>query len=238
MNSINLSEKIYSLRKGKQLSQEELAEKLDISRQSVSKWEAGIAMPEIDKLIMLSEIFEVTTDYLLKDGEEYHHNAPAKPADEETNKTDEIKRYANNIKYCTILTYSALIGITGQFYLAYFSLFGISFSFKSNLPGFLGLIAGTVGCLALLIMGMTGSRSSHSKMVSLIPKSELNKLYNSSYIKILTKISIVFSLPLIILLILSIYTRSEGIAIISFLVISAYSGFQIFIVFWKPKKLT
>ena len=65
-----LSEKIMTLRKKKGWSQEELAEKLDISRQSVSKWESASSLPDIDKIIQLSHIFGVTTDWLLKDEEE------------------------------------------------------------------------------------------------------------------------------------------------------------------------
>ncbi|MCF0122505.1 MAG: helix-turn-helix transcriptional regulator [Ruminiclostridium sp.] len=49
------------------MSQEELAEKMDVSRQSVSKWESGGSIPDMNKILMLSEIFGVTTDYLLKD---------------------------------------------------------------------------------------------------------------------------------------------------------------------------
>lgn len=48
-------------------SQEELAEKLDISRQSVSKWEVGATIPDLDKILKMSELFGVSTDYLLKD---------------------------------------------------------------------------------------------------------------------------------------------------------------------------
>lgn len=62
-----LSEKIMELRKKKGWSQEELAEKLDISRQSVSKWESGASIPDIDRILALSRLFEVSTDYLLKD---------------------------------------------------------------------------------------------------------------------------------------------------------------------------
>lgn len=65
-----LSEKIAFLRKKNGWSQEELAEKLDISRQSVSKWELGASIPDLDKIIKLSELFDVTTDYLLKDDTE------------------------------------------------------------------------------------------------------------------------------------------------------------------------
>ena len=62
-----LSEKIMNLRKKSGWSQEELAEQLDISRQSVSKWEVNQALPQIDKVLQLCEIFGVSTDELLQD---------------------------------------------------------------------------------------------------------------------------------------------------------------------------
>ena len=62
-----LADKIIMLRKQKGWSQEELAERLDVSRQSVSKWEGNLSTPELDKVIAMSELFGVTTDYLLKD---------------------------------------------------------------------------------------------------------------------------------------------------------------------------
>lgn len=68
------ADKIIELRKKNGLSQEELAEKMNVSRQSVSKWEGAQSIPDLDKILMLSKIFGVSTDYLLKDdfeGEEY-----------------------------------------------------------------------------------------------------------------------------------------------------------------------
>lgn len=62
-----MAEKIAALRRRSGWSQEELAEKMSISRQSVSKWESGASIPDLDKILKMSEIFGVTTDYLLKD---------------------------------------------------------------------------------------------------------------------------------------------------------------------------
>lgn len=62
-----LSEKIIKLRKRNGWSQEELAVRLNVSRQSVSKWESSASTPDLDKIIKLSEIFGVSTDYLIKD---------------------------------------------------------------------------------------------------------------------------------------------------------------------------
>lgn len=66
---MDFPEKLLTLRKADDLTQEQLAEKLEVSRQSVSKWESGQATPELEKVVALSAIFNVTTDYLLKSSE-------------------------------------------------------------------------------------------------------------------------------------------------------------------------
>ena len=63
---MKIAERIQQLRKSKGLSQEQLAAQLDVSRQAVSKWESGQSVPELDKIILMSNLFETTTDYLLK----------------------------------------------------------------------------------------------------------------------------------------------------------------------------
>lgn len=67
---MNLSEKIIKLRKSKGWSQEELAEKLGVSRQAVSKWESNMSTPDLDKIVLLTDLFGVTSDYLIKDNSE------------------------------------------------------------------------------------------------------------------------------------------------------------------------
>ena len=61
-----LADKITDLRKKQGLSQEELAEKLNVSRQSVSKWESAQATPDLKRIIEMSKLFGVSTDFLLK----------------------------------------------------------------------------------------------------------------------------------------------------------------------------
>jgi len=67
---MNIGDKICKLRQKNGWSQDELAEKLSVSRQSISKWESGKALPDSNKIILLSELFSVTADFLLKDSEE------------------------------------------------------------------------------------------------------------------------------------------------------------------------
>ena len=64
---MKLEEKITMLRKRNGWSQEELGFRLDVSRQAVSKWEMGDSVPDLDKIIKISELFGCTTDYWLKD---------------------------------------------------------------------------------------------------------------------------------------------------------------------------
>lgn len=84
---MSFPEKLRALRKEKGFSQEGLAELLNVSRQSVSKWESGQTYPEIDKLIILSEIFHVTLDYLVND----KNTMSVDNADNECKKDDEEK---------------------------------------------------------------------------------------------------------------------------------------------------
>ncbi|MCD8188861.1 MAG: helix-turn-helix transcriptional regulator [Clostridiales bacterium] len=63
---MNIADRIQQLRKARGISQEELAEQVGVSRQAVSKWESGQSCPELDKVVLLSDYFGVTTDYLLK----------------------------------------------------------------------------------------------------------------------------------------------------------------------------
>jgi len=64
---MRFAEKIYGLRTKSGLSQEALAEKLMVSRQAVSKWESGVTLPETEKLVVISDMFGVSLDYLLKE---------------------------------------------------------------------------------------------------------------------------------------------------------------------------
>lgn len=79
---MEFSEKLTALRKQAGLSQEQLADRLGVTRQSVSKWEGGAAFPELVKIISLSEIFDVSVDYLVKDRME--EPTPAAASEQDT----------------------------------------------------------------------------------------------------------------------------------------------------------
>lgn len=108
-----LPDKLYKLRKERGLSQEQLADALGISRQAISKWESAKAMPETDKLILLSEYFGVSVDYLLKD-------VDAIPSSGEIFRKDKVYRYVGS-------AFLAL-GILGIIYWAVLSLMSHAFA--------------------------------------------------------------------------------------------------------------
>jgi len=76
-----LADKIINLRKKEGWSQEQLAEKIGVSRQSISKWESAQSIPDMNKLLILAEIFNVSTDFLLKDDMEIEEHAPNQKAE-------------------------------------------------------------------------------------------------------------------------------------------------------------
>ncbi|MBQ5667091.1 MAG: helix-turn-helix transcriptional regulator [Oscillospiraceae bacterium] len=87
---MTLGEKIYKLRTERNLSQGDLSEILEVSRQSVSKWENGAATPDLDKIIKLSEIFGITIDELVK-----NEDVSASPSEEPKKDVIVIKKESN-----------------------------------------------------------------------------------------------------------------------------------------------
>lgn len=85
---MTFADKLQKLRKAKRLSQEDLAERCGVTRQSVSKWETGLGYPETEKLLMLCDLLEVNLDYLLRDIKEKHN---------EENKQEEVSLYASYV---------------------------------------------------------------------------------------------------------------------------------------------
>ena len=89
-----LADKITELRKKRGWSQKELAEKVDVTRQSVSKWESAQSTPDLDKILKLAEIFEVTTDELLKAEQRFEEEKPP-----EKNEKNEKKKICEKITH-------------------------------------------------------------------------------------------------------------------------------------------
>lgn len=85
---MKMPDKIIKLRKENGWSQEELAEKLEVSRQAISRWENGTALPDAQNVLQISELFHVTTDYLLNDDYESDSDIPL--VRKATQETEEI----------------------------------------------------------------------------------------------------------------------------------------------------
>ena len=124
-----LADKITEERKKNGWSQEELADKLGVSRQAVSKWESAGAVPDLQRIIQLSELFSVSTDYLLKDEMEVETSSDMmkginedmtlrKVSMEEANEFLDMKRkgapsIANAVSVC-IISPALLIFLSGM----------------------------------------------------------------------------------------------------------------------------
>ena len=80
---MEFNNKLYELRKKKGLSQEELANRLNVSRQTISKWEVGDSTPDMEKLAAISELFQVSLDELVLDKVPEPEKAPEKSAKSE-----------------------------------------------------------------------------------------------------------------------------------------------------------
>ena len=103
---MNVSEKLIQLRKSKGMSQEKLAEKLDVSRQAISRWENGTALPDANNILALSKLYNVTTDYLLN--EDYD-------SDEDLPKVKENNMILhNNLTLIAIIAHASFLNAAAQ----------------------------------------------------------------------------------------------------------------------------
>ena len=100
---MNIGERLYELRKGKNLSQEEVADKLNVTRQTISKWETNQSTPDFDKIKPLCELYGITADELLT-GEKKEKEQPL-------NKQDIKKERANGIAAGVLFYFIAIVWI-------------------------------------------------------------------------------------------------------------------------------
>ena len=171
---MNMSDRIQYLRKTKGISQEELADKVGVSRQAVSKWESEQSTPDLEKVIIMSDFFGVTTDYILKGIE---------PVNDKEQKSKEI---ASKILYISSTAFVAIgllcafggwyelqtmevvagsmiiqaVGIIGYFiarilseekatfYVSWFNIIGITFMPISMITGYISILVFKQGWVA------------------------------------------------------------------------------------------
>lgn len=126
---MEFNNKLYNLRKQKGLSQEELANRLNVSRQTVSKWEVGDSTPDMEKLIAISDLFEISLDELVMD------KVPAYAGESSTKSeivnelkqkvlTDENKQKAKRGLKLAAIVLGIIILIDVISMIVYFSLYG------------------------------------------------------------------------------------------------------------------
>ena len=124
---MTIADRIQSLRKSKGMSQEELADAVGVSRQAVSKWESEQATPDLDKVVIMSDIFEVTTDYLLKGIEPVKnddHKTMADVIDQKVLTEQNSKRAKTALKWF-LIGFGILLGIDLISMLIYFLVHGM-----------------------------------------------------------------------------------------------------------------
>ena len=110
---MNLGENIYRLRTERNMSQGDFADELEVSRQSVSKWENNTAVPELDKLVKMAEIFHITLDELVN-GEKAEASTPVLDQPEQTEKIIYVERTISPaISVWSILGVALLIASVG-----------------------------------------------------------------------------------------------------------------------------
>lgn len=132
---MTIGQRIYNLRTEKGLTQEQLSEKLEVSRQSISKWELDKALPDIQKLIEMSKLYEVTIDYIIlgieqneselnkTETSEIELNGERKPesdkiefdvSENDNQERNKVKKHNNTMRYITLFVAAVCIfmGIT------------------------------------------------------------------------------------------------------------------------------
>lgn len=141
-----LADKIIYLRKKNGWSQEELAEKLDVTRQSVSKWESAGSIPDINKIIEMGKIFGVTTDFLLKDNIEIEEFSNEPDAGKNIVSLEEAEKFmASMVKYGKETAIGVVLCILSPVVLLYMA--GLSEAGKVNED-----VVGGIGVIVLLMM--------------------------------------------------------------------------------------
>ena len=148
-----LADKIIRLRKQFGWSQEELAEKMNISRQSVSKWESTNSIPDLNRIIMLAEIFDVSTDYLLKDDveESGSTNEATKANLTQISLEQSLKYVESKVEMSGLVTKGVMLCVCSVIPLFFFLAMAATNRMNIN-----GDIAAALGIVSILIMVSIG----------------------------------------------------------------------------------
>ncbi len=131
---MNIGDKILNYRKSKGYSQEDIANKLNVSRQTISKWETNQSMPDFDKIVPLCELFDITTDELLK-GTKTKKEGNNKIIEDSTSRIE----YKIRRKFALCLSFSIFLYFISIMWVIFAD--GIGVNDSMLVVGFLGIIA-------------------------------------------------------------------------------------------------
>lgn len=154
---MTFGEKTQQLRKEKGLSQEALSEKLGVTRQTISKWELDQSTPELEYIAALSDIFEVSTDYLIKEGQQKEHKTETEKV---KNPPIRDKKLAKSIPWYLLGMFLLILGGASVLVLSALSAIYPHSALVNGqtYEGLLGFLLGR-NCLALFILSLCATVS-------------------------------------------------------------------------------
>lgn len=150
-----LADKIIKLRKQLGWSQEELAEKMNVSRQSVSKWESTNSIPDLNKVIKLAEIFDVSTDFLLKDEVEVSDSPieGKEPGLVQISLEEALQYVENKIQVTSLITKGVILSLCSVIPLFFF--LALAETGRLNITGDIAAALGIVSILLMVSVGVS-----------------------------------------------------------------------------------
>ena len=191
---MKLSDKIVGLRKSNGMSQEDLAEKLDVSRQAISRWESGTAMPDANNILQLSKLLGVTTDYLLNDDYQSDNDLP------------KIKEVQNdNLGQIMIYLVTLEVMILLMQFMTMFILQNVFFAFLSFLP---------------FVAAIGGFEYAYQKKVS--SAAEKTKNFRRKFYKISAWLGLYFPIRFVISMLVKLYPRPYSVLLLEVIILVVY----------------
>ena len=191
---MKLSDKIVGLRKSNGMSQEDLAEKLDVSRQAISRWESGAAMPDANNILQLSKLFDVTTDYLLNDDYQSDNDLP------------KIKEVQNdNLGQIMIYLVTLEVMILLMQFMTTFIRQNVFFAFLRFLP---------------FVAAIGGFEYAYQKKVS--SAAEKTKNFRRKFYKISAWLGLYFPIRFVISMLAKLYPRPYSVLLLEVIILVVY----------------